>query len=286
MTSSKPLRLRNRMWWRVVGVVVLAFLYVPILVVFLNGFNSGKFLAIWRGFSVAPFGNAMRTDEITSAFVTSVQVAGFAAVVATVLGTFAGVAITQSKTRIAKGLAAVLALALVTPEIVNAVALLPWYVLLGVHFKLTVFGSGVVRMALGHALFSVAVVAFIVRARVQGLDPAVHEAAADLYATPRRQYFGITIPLIAPASLAGAMVAFTLSLDNVIMSSFVSVQGSTTWPVYIWGSLKIGLTPEIAAFSLLIFTALILLLVIGILAMSRRRSTSAGIDTIRSLSGA
>ena len=178
---------------------------------------------------------------------------------------------------------ALLALALVTPEIMLAISELPWFVSLGVDHGLSWFDNGIVRLVVAHSLFSTAVVAFIVRARMSGLDQSLEEAAADLYAPPLRRFRQITLPLMMPAVIAGAMMSFTLSLDDVILSSFVSVQGQTPWPVYIFSAVRSGLRPNIAAMSTMML--LLTLVVIGLAALVLRRGNPGG-KVVQTMTGA
>ena len=176
-----------------------------------------------------------------------------------------------------------LALVLVTPEIVDAVALLPWFVWLGGDAGMATFDDGLLRLTIGTGIFATAVVALIVRARLAGLDEALEESAADLYATPYRAFTQITLPLIMPAVLAGALLSFTLSLDNTIISSFVSVAGYTPWPVYVFSSVRSALRPEIASVSTLMFV--LTLIAIGLVALVLRRGGDSSADIAKTMAG-
>ncbi|GAA2187311.1 putrescine ABC transporter permease PotI [Leucobacter alluvii] len=259
--------------WRIMGILVLVFLFIPILFIVIYSFNSGRLLVSWGGFSFDPYIQLGQNDNILRSVWTSVRVALLTALLATVLGSLAGIVLARIGGRGKRLLLIMLALVLVTPEIVNAVALLPWFVFLGVDLHMPFFNNGVARMVIGHSLFSTAVVAFVVQARVGSLNASLDESAADLYATPVRRFMQITVPLMMPAVLSGALLAFTMSLDNVVISSFVSVQGSTPWPVVVFGSLKQGLTPEMAAMSVIMFLALMLTLLLAVLVLRRSASS-------------
>lgn len=170
-----------------------------------------------------------------------------------------------------------------TPEIVDAVALLPWLVSLGTDAGMPIFNNGVVRLVVGHSLFATAVVAYIVRARLVGLEAQLEEASADLYATPWTTFRRITLPLAMPAVLAGGLLAFTLSLDNTVISAFVQVSGTTPWPVYVLSALRSGLRPEIAAVStlMLLLTLASLTLVWVVL----RRAGDSSTQIARTMTG-
>ena len=218
---------------RVWGVIVFAFLFLPIIVMIVYSFNTGRLLASWEGFGFDAYEAALANPIIRGSIITSITAAVGAALLSTALGTLGGIALARSRVGaltviLATGL---LAITLFTPEIVDAVAMLPWFVTLGTDAGLAVFNIGLVRLVAAHAVLSVAVVTFIVRARMAGLDASLEEAAADLYATPFRRFTQITLPIASPAIWAGALMSFTLSLDNTIVSSFIQVPGSTPFPL-------------------------------------------------------
>ncbi len=254
--------------------VVYLFLFLPIGYIVAYSFNRGRLFASYAGFGVGSYSDALDTPEIVSAVRTSLGAAAGTALLATVLGTLAGLALARNPGRWSKVFTVLLALALVTPEIMLAISELPWFVTLGVDHGLSWFNNGILRLVVAHSLFSTAVVAFIVRARMSGLDQSLEEAAADLYAPPLRRFRQITLPLMMPAVIAGAMMSFTLSLDDVILSSFVSVQGQTPWPVYIFSAVRSGLRPNIAAMSTMML--LLTLAMIGLAALVLRRGNPGG----------
>lgn len=266
------------------GLLGLVFLFFPIVVIVVFSFNSGRTLQAFEGFSIQPYLDALANPAITNAISVSLITAAGTAVVSTVLGTLAGIALTRRPGWWAPGLLVLLGLVMVTPEIVSAISLLPWFVSLGTDWGVAFFNVGQVRLIVANSLFASAVVTFIVRARMTGMNEALEEAAADLYATPLRRFTDITLPLINPAVISGALLAFTLSLDNTVVSSFVSVAGSTPWPVYIFASLKASLRPEIAAMSTLMLA--LTLVVLGIVALILRRDPTGGGGGASGLTGA
>lgn len=266
------------------GLLGLAFLFFPIVVIVVFSFNSGRTLQAFEGFSLQPYLDALANPAITNAISVSLVTAAGTAVVSTVLGTLAGIALTRRPGWWAPALLVLLGLVMVTPEIVSAISLLPWFVSLGTDWGVAFFNVGQVRLIVANSLFASAVVTFIVRARMAGMNEALEEAAADLYATPLRRFTDITLPLISPAVISGALLAFTLSLDNTVVSSFVSVAGSTPWPVYIFASLKASLRPEIAAMSTLMLA--LTLVVLGIVAVILRRDPTGGGGGASGLTGA
>jgi putrescine transport system permease protein len=259
------------------GVLVFAFLFLPIVVIIVYSFNEGRLLVAFTEFGFSPFRAIVERPQIRSAVLVSIQTGAIAAVLATVLGTLAGVAMARRPGRWVYWFVLLLLLVSVTPEIVDAVALLPWLVFLGQDAGLGIFDNGVVRLVVGHSLFSTAVVAYIVRARLVGLDAQLEEASADLYASPWTTFRRITLPLAMPAVLAGALLAFTLSLDNTIISAFVQVAGTTPWPVYVLSALRSGLRPEIAAVSTIMLLLTLVSLVLVWLVLRRAGDTNTQI---------
>lgn len=278
--------LRNRfsdLGLRVWGVIVFVFLFAPIAVIVVYSFNNGRVLAQFREFGFDAYVGAINNDVIVSSVVTSLQAAFLSALLATLLGTLGGIALARAKrsTLITVGLIALLAISLMTPEVVDGIAYLPWFVTLGVDAQLAMFNNGLVRLVVSHAMFSLAVVTFIVRARMSGINEQLEEAAADLGATRWEQFRDITLPIAMPGVLAGGLMAFTLSLDNTILSSFVQQPGYTPWPVYIFSSVRVALRPEVAAMStvMLVLTLAALALVGYVL----RKAGASATDVVKNV---
>ncbi|MFN8189529.1 MAG: ABC transporter permease [Nocardioidaceae bacterium] len=265
------------------GLLVLVFLFAPIVVVVIYSFNEGRLLIAWDHFGLGSYTGLLDRPAIISAIKVSLQVAVLSGVVATILGTLAGVAMARRPGRWAYVFMVLLLLVSVTPEIVDAVSLLPWFVYLGADAGMAVFNNGLVRLVIGHSLFSTAVVSYIVRARLIGIDESLEEASADLYAVGHRTFRKITVPLAMPAVLSGFLLSFTLSLDNTIVSAFVQVSGSTPWPVYVLSSLRSGLRPEIAAMSTIML--ILTLLALSLVAVVLRRSGDSAADIARTMGG-
>lgn len=264
------------------GVLVFIFLFAPIVVILVFSFNTGRLLSDWNGFGFEGYSAFLSDEAAQSAVKVSLIVGVCSAAVATVLGSLAGVALARRPGKWVAGFLFFVALVLVTPEIVDAVALLPWFVTLG-NWGLSPFQNGWVRLIVAHSLFSTAVVALIVRARLSGIDETLEEAAGDLYAPPVRRFTQITLPLMLPAVLAGALLSFTLSLDNTIISVFVTVPGVTPWPVYVLASVKSTLRPEIASVSTLMFV--LTLVAIGSVALVLRRGGDSSSDIAKTMTG-
>ena len=265
------------------GVLVYIFLFLPILIIVIYSFNSGRALEAWDGLGTEWYRTLPDNPVIRSAISTSLKVAVGSAVIATILGALAGIALARRPGKWVILFMVFVFLVLVTPEIVDAIALLIWYVRIKGPFGPgnELVNYGLVRLWVGHALFSTAVVTLIVRARLAGLDESLEEAAADLYATPWKRFKQITLPLMMPAVLAGGLLAFSLSLDNTIISTFVSVAGASPWPVYVFSALRSLLRPEIAAVSTLML--LLTLVALGLVALVLKRSGDSAEDVAKTI---
>jgi ABC-type spermidine/putrescine transport system permease subunit II len=259
--NKKPLsyaRLANMIWMA----MVFLFLFLPIAVIVLYSFNGGRNLYVWTEFSTRWYSAAIDNTRIVSAFAVSLRTAAFNAVIATVLGVFAGIALARRKGAWTTPYLALIFVVLCTPELVSAIGQMIWLDELGIL-------DGIARLSIGHSLFNAAVVTLIVRARAEGLGEQLEHAAADLGAVPWRAFATITLPLMFPAILAGFLLAFTFSLDNVITSLFVQRPGSSTLPLYILSSFKAGLKGDVAAIAVLTFAASVLAIVIAAWLLSK-----------------
>jgi spermidine/putrescine transport system permease protein len=222
---------------RAVGVFTYVFLYAPLVVVVLYAFNDSRIVQIWKGFGLTWWGETWRDPSITRALTLSVWTASANAVVATVLGTAAAIGLRNVRRRTRTAFDAVLYTTLIVPEIVIALASLLFFVTIG-------FPLGPVAIVVTHAVFNTSVVALVCRARLAGMDRSLEEASADLGATRWATFRQVTYPQLRPAVLAGALLAFTFSFDDVVLSTFVSSPGSTTLPLRVFSELRFGLTPK------------------------------------------
>ena len=253
--------------------LVFAFLYLPILLLVVLSFNDNRTVGVWTEPSLRWY-QAMFTDRnVLGALRNSLVVAFISTVVSTVLGTAAALSLERFRYRGQRAYDGLLYLPVIIPDVTMAVMMLLFFVqafdllgaVLGVNAS---FGIGTI--SLSHIAFNISFVAVVVRARLSGLDPGLEEAAADLYASRWMAFRRVTLPLIAPGVAGGALLALTLSLDDVVIAEFVSGAGSTTLPVYVFGALRRGVTPLINAVSVLMLAGSILL-VMGSLAISRKR---------------
>jgi putrescine transport system permease protein len=265
------------------SVLVYVFLFMPIIVIFIYSFNTGRLLVSFTDFGLDSYAALFHKKVLSDAVLVSLRVGVISAILATLLGTLAGIALARKPGKWTAAFVVCLLLVAVTPEIVDAVALLPWFVFLGRDLGLIVFNDGIVRLVISHSLFSLAVVTYIVRARLVGMPANLEEASADLYATPMTSFRKVTLPLAMPAILAGALLSFTFSLDDAVIASFVQVSGSTPWPVYILSALRSGLRPEIAAVSTIMLV--ITLLALAIVAVVLKRSGDSASEIAKTVTG-
>jgi spermidine/putrescine transport system permease protein len=229
---------------RLHAVAIYAFLYLPIIVVVAFAFNESRLVQVWQGFSLKWFGEAWRDETLRRAFLISLGTAGMNSLVATVLGTAAAIGLRNVTRRIHTLFDGFMYMTLITPELVAAIASLMFFVTIGLPL-------GPIAIVITHSIFNTSVVALIVRARLAGMDRSLEEGAADLGATRWTAFRDITLPQLFPAILAGALLAFTFSFDDVVLSSFVSGPGSTTLPVEIFSQLRFGLSPKINVVAVL-----------------------------------
>ncbi|MBX3092081.1 MAG: ABC transporter permease [Cryobacterium sp.] len=281
--AAKPRRSVSDRLFMIWGILVLLFLFAPIIVILVYSFNTGRLLIAFDGFGIEPFLTILNKPAIQNAVWVSIRSGVFSALFATAIGTLAGVAMARRPGKWVGWFLALLVLVTVTPEIVDAVSLLPWVVFLGQDLGLGIFNDGIFRLVVGNSLFSIAVVSYIVRARLVGISESLEEASADLYAPPLRTFWRITLPLAMPAVLAGGLLSFTLSLDNTIVSSFVSVSGTTPWPVYVLSAVRSGLRPEIASVSTLML--IVTLLALALVAWVLKRSGDSATEIARTMAG-
>jgi ABC-type spermidine/putrescine transport system permease subunit II len=220
--------------------LVYAFLFMPILVVVVYAFNAGNNVASFAGFSTKWFGRALEDDTITSAIERSFQIAIASSIIATVFGTAAALALSRVPRRIRNPFDVLVFLTLVVPELVIAVSTLIFFVNAG-------FELGLVTMFLAHTVFNASLVLLIVRARFVSMGASLEEASRDLGASALATFRQVTLPRLAPAIIAGALLAFTFSFDDVVISNFTSGAGNDTWPLRILSGLRFGLRPDINA---------------------------------------
>jgi putrescine transport system permease protein len=226
-----------------------AFLYVPLVSVVIYSFNDSRLATVWGGFSTRWYGELFRNEQILDAAFLSLQIAAVSATLATILGTMAGLMLARFGRFRGRALfSGMITSPLVMPEVITGLSLLLLFVSLNQLIGWPA-ERGFSTITVAHTTFSMAYVAVIVRSRLAGMDESLEEAAMDLGGRPLRVLFDITLPLIAPAMVAGWLLAFTLSLDDLVIASFVSGPGASTLPMYIFSKVKLGVTPDINALA-------------------------------------
>jgi ABC-type spermidine/putrescine transport system permease subunit II len=255
--------------------LVYAFLYLPIGIVVVYAFNGGRQTLVWDGFSTRWFGRALHDEVIRDALRNSLVVAAGNAVVACVLGTMLALALARMRPGVRAPFDALVTMTLVTPEIVFGIAALVFFVEAGVTL-----GLGTILLA--HVVFNASVVALVVRARFVGMGQTLEEASFDLGAGPLATFRQVTLPRLAPAILAGGLLAFTFSFDDFYTSFFVSGAGTTTLPLYIFSSLRFGVSPVVNA-TAAIMLGLTLVAVILAYAVLRRSGAGRGESAVPGL---
>jgi putrescine transport system permease protein len=229
-----------------------AFLYAPIAFLVVLSFNESRLVTAWDGFSLRWYAVLWRDQALVDAALLSLRIAATSATLALVVGTLAGYALARFGRFRARGLfAAALTAPLVLPEVITGLALLLLFVALQQAIGWP-DGRGAGTVTLAHASVSVAYVAVVVRARLAGAPADLEAAAMDLYAPPWRAFILVTLPLMAPALVSGWLLAFTLSLDDVVVASFTSGPGASTLPMVVFSSIRLGPTPELYALATVI----------------------------------
>jgi len=227
--------------------IVYAFLFAPIVVLIIFSFNDSKRTFAWKGFTLRWYPTLFNDERVLGALGVTLEVALVAVIVTTILGTLLGLGLARIRTGVRGGTAdALILLPMVTPEVVMGISLL-------LYFSLLFDAHGSIgQIIVAHIAFSISYVAIVIRARAVSLDPHLVEAARDLGASPVGAFWHVTMPLMLPAIAAGAMIAFALSFDDLIITSFQAGPGASTLPLYIYSRIRFGVTPEINAISTIV----------------------------------
>lgn len=232
-----------------------AFLYIPILLLVIFSFNESKLVTVWAGWSTKWYGSLLQNQGLKDAAWVTIRVAIVSATVATVLGTLAAITLVRMGRFHGRTLFSGMIFApLVMPDVITGLSLLLVFVALG-------FDRGFWTITIAHITFTMCYAAVVVQARLQDFDKSVEEAAMDLGATPVSTFFQVTLPIIAPSVVSAWLLAFTLSLDDLVIASFTTGPGATTLPMKIYSQVRLGVTPEINAIS----TILIGIVTVGVL---------------------
>ena len=263
--SQQPSRWRRRLrtafnrralTWLSVGVFL--FLYLPILILIIYSFNANKVVGVWTGFSTKWYVELFNDRAIGNAFRISMWVDFWSTLISTILGTLAALVLERFRFVGKMTFDAILYLPIIIPDIVMALSTLLFFVIFSVPLSRY-------TILIAHVAFNIAFVAVVVRARLSDMDSSLEEASADLGANPWTTFRRITLPLLMPGIVSGALLAFTLSLDDFVITFFVAGPGSTTLPVRVYSMIKFGVTPEVNAISSLMLLGSTVLVVISLI---------------------
>jgi len=271
--------MRRFTWFNVTALTLgFAFLYLPMLILIVYSFNGGKNVAVWAGFSVKWYGELFQNEELLKAAWVTLRVAFVSATLATVLGTMgAWILVRMGRFRGRTLFTGMIYAPLVMPEVITGLSLLLLFIGIGLD-------RGMMTVILAHTTFGLCYVSVVVSARLVSFDQSLEEASRDLGATPVETFAYVTLPIIAPSVLAGWLLAFTLSLDDVVIAQFTHGPGATTLPIKVFSAVRLGVSPEINALS----TILIGLVTVGVVtaslvtkraAVQRAREEQAAIRT-------
>ncbi len=248
----------------------LLFLYTPIISLVVYSFNSSKLVTVWAGFSTQWYGALLNDRQILGAALLSGKIAFLSASLATVLGTLAAVGLSRHGPFRGRALfSGLVGAPLVMPEVISGLSLLLLFVALqhSIGWPPT---RGMLTVIIAHTTLAMSYVTVVMQSRLVGIDPALEEAAQDLGASPLKAFLSVTLPIISPALVAGWLLAFTLSLDDLVVSSFVSGPGASTLPMVIYSKVRLGISPEINALAtLLILTVAVAVTLAGFLVRER-----------------
>ena len=253
--------------------VVIAYLFLPIVVMIVFGFNDfgGKFNFVWRSFTFEHYQNLFELPDLTNAIKTSLIIATLASLVSTILGTCIALALTRYNFKARSGLNLFIFLPMATPEIILGVSLLGMFVTIN-------FARGFLTILLAHIMFCVSFVVVTVKARTAGFDSNLEEAAGDLGANPWTAFWTVTFPLIFPGILAAAMLAFVLSLDDYVITEFVA-GGELTFPRYVFGATRFGIPGQVNVFGTIIFMIGVVYVIVSLLRARRSDKTPPALPT-------
>jgi spermidine/putrescine transport system permease protein len=244
---------KRSLWLWVVAIAVYAFLYVPLAIVIVYSFNDSRLNAEWVGFTLHWYRTLAHDDQMLKAAGNSLIIALVASAVSTVLGTMAGFAMHRYKLKL---LPLLVFTPIAIPEILMGVSLLIFFVAINLTL-------GLISVILAHIAFCIGFVAIVVRSRLAGMDESLTEAARDCGASPWLAFRLVTLPLIMPGVIAGALMAFTLSIDDFVITFFTAGAGTSTLPLQIYSMIKIAVTPEVNAVSTLLMALTLILIIIA-----------------------
>lgn len=258
---------------RFIAFLGYVFLYAPILVLVIYSFNASSLVSVWSGFSLKWYHSLFKNESLLQALFASFEIAAMSATLATFLGTMASISMVRYKRFRGRTLfSSLLSSPLMMPDIITGLGLLLFFVSLS-HVVGWPEHRGLATVTIAHTTLGVAYVYLIVKARLKEFDRSLEEAALDLGAKPLNTFFSVTLPIISPSLLAGWLLSFALSLDDLVLASFLSGPGATTLPMVIFSSLRLGLSPEINALGTLLIAFIALLIGLIGFRLAKERQT-------------
>ena len=251
--------MRRLTWFNTTALTLgFAFLYLPMIILIIYSFNESKLVTVWAGFSTKWYGELLGNEAFLSAAWVTLKVAVFSSTLATILGTLGALVLVRAGRFPGRTLFSGMIYApLVMPEVITGLSLLLLFIGIGLD-------RGVFTIVLAHTTFSMCFVSVVVSSRLVSFDRSLEEAALDLGCSPMEAFRLVTLPIIAPAVISGWLLAFTLSLDDLVIASFTAGPSATTLPMKIWSSVRLGVSPEINALS----TLMISIVAIGVISAS------------------
>jgi putrescine transport system permease protein len=263
---------QGRSWFRMMALIIgFAFLYIPIASLVVYSFNASRLVTVWGGFSTKWYGELIRNQQILDAAWLSLKVAAITATVAVALGTLAGLVLARFGPFRGRTLFSGMTTApLVMPEVITGLSLLLLFVTMEQLIGWPA-GRGMTTIVIAHITFTMAFVTVIVQSRLSQMDDSLEEAALDLGAKPAKVFFLVTLPIIFPALLSGWLLAFTLSLDDLVIASFVAGPGSSTLPMVVFSKVRLGVSPDINALATVLIAVVAVGVVIAGFWMSRQQ---------------
>lgn len=263
---------QGRSWFRMLALILgFAFLYIPIASLVVYSFNASRLVTVWGGFSTKWYGELIRNQQILDAAWLSLKVAAITATVAVALGTLAGLVLARFGPFRGRTLFSGMTTApLVMPEVITGLSLLLLFVTMEQLIGWPA-GRGMTTIVIAHITFTMAFVTVIVQSRLSQMDDSLEEAALDLGAKPAKVFFLVTLPIIFPALLSGWLLAFTLSLDDLVIASFVAGPGSSTLPMVVFSKVRLGVSPDINALATVLIAVVAVGVVIAGFWMSRQQ---------------
>ena len=264
--------MHGRSWFRTLALVLgFAFLYVPIISLVVYSFNESRLVTVWGGFSTKWYGALIRNQQILDAAWLSLQVAAVSATIAVALGTLAGMVLARFGPFRGRTLLSGMTTApLVMPEVITGLSLLLLFVTMEQLIGWPA-GRGMTTIIIAHITLTMAYVTVIVQSRLSQMDDSLEEAAQDLGARPAKVFFLVTLPIIFPALMSGWLLAFTLSLDDLVITSFVAGPGSSTLPMVVFSKVRLGVSPDINALASILVAIVAVGVVIAGLSMARQQ---------------